>query len=159
MTTARRSARPAITDATWRDLARAAERVRKNAHAPYSKYRVGAALLTSRGVVSGCNVENAAYPLCICAEASAVASAVSQGYTRWKAIAVATEGPEAAAPCGACRQILAEFGTDLPVGLVVGGKVVRVVTVAELLPFAFDGTILAESTAPKPARAVTKKTR
>lgn len=159
MTTARQRARPAITDATWRALARAAERVRKNAYAPYSKYRVGAALLTSRGVVSGCNVENAAYPLCICAEAAAVASAVSQGHTRWKAIAVATEGPEAGAPCGACRQILAEFGQDLPVGLVVAGKVVRVVTVAELLPFAFDGNILAESTAPTPARAATKKSR
>lgn len=152
MTTARRRG-PAVTDATWRLLARAAEKARRRAHAPYSGYHVGAALLTTRGLITGCNVENASYPLCICAEAAAVVGAVSKGWKRWKAIAVATEGPVAGTPCGACRQILAEFGKDLPVGLVVGGKVLRVVTVAELLPFAFDADVLAESTAPERARA------
>jgi cytidine deaminase len=138
--------RPALTEAQWRSLAREAEKARARAHAPYSNYRVGAALLTTRGVVHGCNVENASYPLCICAEASAVARAVSQGWKRWKALAVATQGPIPGSPCGACRQILAEFGTELPVGLVVDGKVVRVVTVAELLPFAFDAHVLEEGT-------------
>ncbi|MFO0644911.1 MAG: cytidine deaminase [Polyangiales bacterium] len=155
MSTARRRG-PAVTDATWRLLARAAEKARRRAHAPYSGYHVGAALLTTRGLITGCNVENASYPLCICAEAAAVVGAVSKGWKRWKAIAVATEGPVAGTPCGACRQILAEFGKDLPVGLVVGGKVLRVVTVAELLPFAFDADVLAESTAP--ARAGAHKT-
>ncbi len=145
MTTARRRG-PAVTDATWRLLARSAEKARRRAHAPYSGYHVGAALLTTQGLITGCNVENASYPLCICAEAAAVVGAVSKGWKRWKAIAVATEGPVAGTPCGACRQILAEFSKDLPVGLVVGGKVLRVVTVAELLPFAFDADVLAEST-------------
>lgn len=134
-----------ISEATWRDLAAAAERARRNAHAPYSNYRVGAALLTSRGVVRGCNVENASYPLCICAEAATVARAVSQGWREWTAIAVATAGPEPGAPCGACRQILAEFDLDLPVGLVVGGEVRAVHTVRALLPLCFTGDVLARS--------------
>ena len=144
MTTRRE--RPPLTDAQWKSLGREAEKARKRAHAPYSNYRVGAALLTSKGVIHGCNVENASYPLCICAEACAVARAVAEGVKRWRAIAVATEGPQPGTPCGACRQILAEFDRDLPVGLVVGGKVLRVVTVRELLPFAFDAKVLAEST-------------
>jgi cytidine deaminase len=141
-----RKASNTLSATQWRLLALQAEKARKRSYAPYSGYRVGAALLTSRGVVVGCNVENASYPLCICAEASAVARAVSQAYLQWKAIAVATEGPEAGSPCGACRQILAEFGLELPVGLVVNGKVQRVVTVSELLPFAFDARVLEEST-------------
>lgn len=140
------ASRKPLTAAQWRALARSAEMARTRSHAPYSGYRVGAALLTTRGVVRGCNVENAAYPLCICAEAATVARAVSQGYRQWRALAVATEGPEPGAPCGACRQILAEFGTALPVGLVVGGEVKAVVSVAELLPFTFTGEILARST-------------
>jgi len=135
-----------LSAAKWKLLARAAEGARNRAHAPYSNYRVGAALLTSRGIVRGCNVENAAYPLCICAEAATVARAVSQGWRTWFALAVATQGPEAGAPCGACRQILAEFGTALPVGLVVDGEVQRVLTVAELLPFTFTPAILARAT-------------
>jgi cytidine deaminase len=141
-----RDAAPPISQSTWRKLAAAAESARRNAHAPYSNYRVGAALLTSRGVVRGCNVENASYPLCICAEAAAVARAVSQGWRTWTALAVATQGPEAGAPCGACRQILAEFSVDLPVGLVVGGEVRAVHTVRALLPFGFTGEVLARST-------------
>ncbi len=147
-----------LNEAAWGRLAREAEKARGRAHAPYSGYRVGAALLTSRGVVIGCNVENASYPLCICAEAAAVARAVSQGWTRWKALAVATQGPVPGTPCGACRQILAEFGKDLPVGLVVGGKVERIVTVEQLLPFAFDAEVLAESTK-KPAKRPAKKAK
>ncbi len=145
-----------MTPARWRDLAEQAERARRRSYAPYSRYHVGAALLTPRGVVLGCNVENAAYPLCICAEAAAVARAVSQGWRQWIALAVATAGPTPGAPCGACRQILAEFGLDLPVGLVVGGEVRRVVTVRELLPWGFTGEVLAECTnaaqAESPAR-------
>lgn len=134
------------SQSTWRKLAAAAESARRNAHAPYSNYRVGAALLTPRGIVRGCNVENASYPLCICAEAAAVARAVSQGWRRWTALAVATQGPDVGAPCGACRQILAEFNLDLPVGLVVGGEVRAVHTVRAMLPFGFTGEVLARST-------------
>lgn len=137
-----------ISEATWRSLALAAERARKNAHAPYSNYHVGAALLTTRGVVRGCNVENASYPLCICAEAAAVARAVSQGWREWIALAVATAGPEAGAPCGACRQILAEFGLDLPVGLVVSGELRAIHSLRALLPLCFTGDVLARSVRP-----------
>jgi len=147
-----------MTPARWRDLAEHSERARRRSYAPYSRYHVGAALLTTRGVVLGCNVENASYPLCICAEAAAVARAVSQGWRQWIALAVATAGPTPGAPCGACRQILAEFGVGLPVGLVVDGAVARVVTVAELLPFGFTGEVLAESTGSvEPARAKAKR--
>jgi cytidine deaminase len=154
-----RSARKPISDLRWRALAREAEKARARAHAPYSGYRVGAALLTDQGVVHGCNVENASYPLCICAEAAVVARAVSQGCTGWKAITVATQGPVPGAPCGACRQILAEFGKDLPVGLVVDGVVVRTITVAELLPLAFDAEVLATSTSTRPRARKTHGTK
>jgi cytidine deaminase len=140
-------------DPAWAALARTAERMRARSHAPYSKYRVGAALLTTRGVSRGCNVENASYPLCICAEANAVAHAVARGWRDFTALAVATEGPDPGAPCGACRQILAEFAPELPVGLVVAGAVRRVVTVRELLPLMFTGAYLATGAPAQTPRA------
>lgn len=150
-----------MTAARWRALAKQSETARSRAHAPYSSYQVGAALLTTKGVVLGCNVENASYPLCICAEAAAVARAVSQGWRSWVALAVATEGPEPGAPCGACRQIVSEFADrDLPVGLVVGGEVRRIVTMRELLPLAFDRGVLEESqqqVAKRPRRTLKTK--
>lgn len=136
-------------DPRWASLARTAERMRERSHAPYSRYRVGAALLTTGGVSRGCNVENASYPMCVCAETNAVVHAVARGWRDFVALAVATEGPEPGAPCGACRQILAEFAVDLPVGLVVGAEVKRVVTVRELLPLTFTGDYLSTGT---PAR-------
>ena len=123
--------------AGWRALARAAERARRRSYAPYSHYQVGAALLTTRGLVVGCNVENASYPLCICAEGAAVTRAVCDGATRWRALAIATPGPAAGSPCGACRQILAEFRLDLPIALVVGGRILDIVNLKDLLPLAF----------------------
>lgn len=140
-------------DPRWAALARTAERMRARAHCPYSRYRVGAALLTTGGVSRGCNVENASYPLCICAEANAVAHAVARGWREFTALAVATEGPTPGAPCGACRQILAEFALDLPVGLVVGAEVRRVVSVRELLPLTFTGEYLATDAAARTPRA------
>ena len=130
-------------DPRWAALAKTAERMRARAHAPYSKYHVGAALLTTQGVSRGCNVENASYPLCICAEGNAVAHAIARGWREFTAMAVATEGPLPGAPCGACRQIMAEFALDLPVALVVAGEVRHVVTVRELLPLTFTGEYLA----------------
>jgi cytidine deaminase len=91
-------------------LLRAAARAAKNAHAPYSKFRVGAALLSADGeIVTGCNVENASYGLTICAERNAVFAAVACGQTRFKAVAVVASGDPMPYPCGACRQVLAEF--------------------------------------------------
>jgi cytidine deaminase len=110
---------------------------RKKAYAPYSGYAVGAALLTASGnIYSGVNVENAAYPTSICAERAAVFNAVASGERSIRAIAVASAN--GGAPCGACRQVLSEFGLETLV-LVVDeeGAILIEKTVAELLPDAF----------------------
>jgi len=111
---------------------------RQHAYAPYSDYRVGAALRTKTGrVFTGVNVENAAYPTSICAERTAVFKAVSEGEREFEIIAVVTDN--GGSPCGSCRQVLAEFGLDTQVILADGqGKVVRETTVGELLPDAFQ---------------------
>jgi cytidine deaminase len=118
-------------------LVEAARRVRRQAYAPYSRYQVGAAVLTGDGrVFIGCNVENSSYPLSVCAERNAVAAAIAAG-ARPVAVAVVTADPPAS-PCGACRQVLFEFGPDMPVVLAgPEGAPTRVVGLAELLPDAF----------------------
>lgn len=125
-----------LTDAELVDLARQA---RERAYAPYSKFPVGAALLGRSGrVYLGCNVENAAYPLCTCAERAAVSQAVSEGEQEFEAIAVITS--TGATPCGACRQILREFsGPDGNLRVIVADTSghIRTFTIAELLPEGF----------------------
>lgn len=118
-------------------LIESAMHVRRWAYAPYSTYAVGAALLTESGkIYDGVNIENAAYPTGICAERVAVFKAVSEGERRFTAIAVVTSN--GGTPCGSCRQVLAEFGTDTIVLIADGnGKVVKECTVADLLPGAF----------------------
>ena len=115
----------------------AALQVRQRAYAPYSHYKVGAALLTASGqVYLGCNVENAAYPTSMCAERVAIYKAVSEGEQQFTAIVVATEN--GGTPCGSCRQVLAEFGLDTVVLIVDGeGAVRQETTVRDLLPGAF----------------------
>jgi cytidine deaminase len=112
-----------VTNETWRLLVEAAARARDRAYAPYSNYRVGAALLAPDGAIfAGCNVENASYGLALCAERSAVAHLVAAGGSRVAAIAVVTAGPEPGRPCGLCRQTLSEFADDdLPIGLAIAG--------------------------------------
>lgn len=108
------------------------------AYAPYSKYPVGAAVLTESGkIYDGVNVENAVYPLTICAERVAIFKAVSQGETSFQAIAIATRN--GGTPCGACRQVMAEFGMDLIILLVDStGRLVAEHTLSDLLPDAFS---------------------
>lgn len=122
-------------------LIAAARAVRKRAHAPYSKYRVGAALLTKSGkVFVGCNVENASYGATICAERGAVCAMIAAGEKDPVACVVVSAGDVAASPCGICRQVLSEFARDMPVALVLesaGGPKRRDTTLAELLPDAF----------------------
>lgn len=103
-------------------LARARS-VREHAYAPHSGFRVGAAVLAEDGAVHvGCNVENASYGLTMCAERSAVAAAVADGCTRFHAIAISVDGERPVAPCGACRQVLGEFASDLRVISEAGGR-------------------------------------
>lgn len=128
----------------WTELARAAFAVREQAYAPYSAYRVGAALLGEDGKIDvACNVENASYGLCLCAERGAVAAAVARGVQRFRAICVASGGDTPATPCGMCRQVLAEFAPTFPVlSISTSGATVALDT-AQLLPFGFDPTTLA----------------
>lgn len=112
----------------------------ERAYAPYSKFLVGAALLCEDGtVVPGCNVENASYGGTICAERSAVVSAISQGKkAHFRALVVVTRGPEPSYPCGMCRQVLFEFGPELPILLVArNGGARKLVNLRELLPGGF----------------------
>jgi len=118
-------------------LISAARAAQARAYAPYSKFRVGAALESTEGeVFSGCNVENASYGLTICAERAAVFAAVSAGATRFRRAVVVSDVDPPAAPCGACRQVLAEFGLDLAIDGVGSKGVVRW-RLSDLLPVAF----------------------
>ena len=119
-------------------LKAAAIAVRKHAYAPASSFHVGAAVLADDGrVFAGCNVENASYGLTICAERAAVCAAVAAGVRVLRAVAVATDLAEPARPCGACRQVLAEFGRSLEVVMVGRGGVVRQTSLDQLLPDPF----------------------
>ena len=126
-----------MTDA---GLLAAAEAARARAHAPYSGFRVGAALLCADGTVQpGCNVENASYGATICAERAAVVAAVAAGHMRFAAVAVAGPAGVALMPCGICRQVLAEFSPDGALRVVTrdAAGAPRATTLAALLPEAF----------------------
>jgi cytidine deaminase len=128
-----------VSDLGLRELARLARQARRRAHAPYSRFKVGAALRTSGGeVVTGCNIENATYGLTLCAERVAVFKAVSEGMKRFDAIAVVAEGRRLAAPCGPCRQILWEFCGDILVHMEGSDGKRETRRLSELLPFPFD---------------------
>ena len=131
-------------------LVRAAREAQTRAYAPYSRYRVGAALEATDGrVFTGANVENASYGLTICAERAAVTAAVSAGALRFRRIVVATDSDPPGSPCGACRQVLAEFGTGVEVLAVGPGSQVRW-RLDQLLPAAFESSALGRSPAPGP---------
>lgn len=138
MTSAPTHAEP--DDAQRHTLLARAQAARDLAYAPYSGFRVGAALLAADGrVFSGCNVENASYGLTMCAERVAIGKAVSEGVRDFVAVAVAGPSPgEPCPPCGSCRQVLHEFGPSLHVVLEGGGgRAPMLVSIAELLPGAF----------------------
>nr|XP_028596386.1 cytidine deaminase [Podarcis muralis] len=109
------------------------------AYCPYSNYPVGAALLTSDGkIFSGCNIENACYPLGVCAERTAIQKAVSEGHTKFRAIAIICNSQETfAVPCGACRQVLREFGKHWEIFLAKADGTHIQKTLEDLLPFSF----------------------
>ncbi|WP_417677239.1 cytidine deaminase [Pseudodonghicola sp.] len=121
-------------------LKTAATAVFQNAYAPYSKFKVGAAIRAASGVIySGCNVENVSYPEGTCAEAGAIAAMVAAGETALTEVYVIADSPMPVSPCGGCRQKLAEFGKGhVPVimGTIAGEE--QVMTLADLLPGAFN---------------------
>lgn len=127
-----------MTELEIKKLMDCAIKARENAYSPYSHFAVGAALLCEDGTLyEGCNIENASYGLTNCAERTAIFKAVSEGHIKFKALAVVadTEGP--CAPCGACRQVMAEFKIPLIImGNLMGN--IKIVTIEELLPFSFS---------------------
>ena len=121
------------------DLIRVASLARARAYAPYSSYKVGAAIRTKRNKIhSGANVENVSYGLTVCAERCAAFAAIASGETKdWDAIAIVIDDERLPSSCGACRQVLAEFSPELRVVLATTGGLRKVTTLADLLPDAF----------------------
>ena len=125
------------------DLISAARRAREHAHARFSNFKVGAALETSDGtIITGCNVENATYGLTICAERVAVFKAISEGHRAFTRIAVVADTADPTPPCGACRQILWEFGGDLQILLANLKEAKGSFRLKDLLPMPFDARLL-----------------
>ena len=133
-------------------LIRAARKATKDSYAPYSRYRVGAAVIARNGLMwAGGNIENASYPLSLCAERSALARALGAGGSQFVAIAVAADAKTTPWPCGACRQVIAELAPQADILVDLGGSTYEAFTLADLLPHAFTlGTKRATS---KPAAA------
>jgi cytidine deaminase len=124
-------------------LIAAAKQARENAHAKFSNFKVGAALLSPSGkIYGGCNVENATYGLTICAERVAIFKAISEGERRFSAIAVVTDTDALTPPCGACRQLIWEFCGDVPVVMAnLKGKM-EIIPMSQLFPKPFDSSNL-----------------
>ena len=126
-----------------KDLIEAAKKARENAFAPFSNFKVGAALETADGkVYAGCNIENASYGLTVCAERVAIWKALSEGERAFSQIVVAADTDELTPPCGACRQIIWEFCGDIPVTLTNLRDKSETVKMSELLPRAFGREFL-----------------
>lgn len=117
---------------------KAALLAKRRAYAPYSRFRVGAALLASNGrIYSGCNIEISTFALTICAERTAIFKAISEGDRNFKAIAVVSDDPDYTPPCGACRQVLMDLAGNIDFLMVNGAGKVKIVKLKKLLPHAF----------------------
>ena len=128
---------------TQKELIKKAKEVREIAFAPYSNFKVGAAVETDEGeIFTGCNVESASYGLTVCGERVAIWKAVSEGKLKFKRIAVVVDTEQLTPPCGACRQIIWEFCGDIPVIMSNLKGDVEVMQMSELLPRAFDMNFL-----------------
>ena len=129
--------------ASFETLRAAAAAAMRQAYAPYSQFRVGAALLAADGTIySGCNVENSSYPAGSCAERNALGAAINAGRREFVALAIVTEADTATPPCGMCRQALVEFAPDLPVASYGAVGAPARWTLAALLPAPFTGSSL-----------------
>ncbi|ABZ85000.1 cytidine deaminase [Heliomicrobium modesticaldum Ice1] len=141
---------PVPSEAALNNLIEAARQARERAYAPYSRFRVGAALLGEDGVIySGCNIENGAYGLTNCAERTALFKAVSEGCRRFKALVLTSDAPSPVTPCGACRQVLGEFAPLMPVYMVDDRGRREVSRVSDLLPGIFRLSEAIKSTQPE----------
>lgn len=140
-----------MTEKMINELIEQAKYARQHAYIPYSKFPVGAAILASDGkVFTGCNIENASFGMTNCAERTAIFKAVSEGTTTFKAIAVIADTDGPCSPCGACRQVIAEFCTkDMPVFLANMNGDIQKTTVGELLPGAFSPEDVKDATKQK----------
>jgi cytidine deaminase len=128
-----------VQDTNYQNLISAAKDAREGAYCPYSKFKVGAAVLTGKGnIFTGCNIENASYGLTVCAERVAIFKAVSAGERNIKAIAIVLEAPDFGAPCGACRQVIYEFGKDADVIMATVNGKYEIKKIKDLLPYAFS---------------------
>jgi cytidine deaminase len=128
----------AVPEALLRKLMAAAKSASEHAYCPYSHFRVGAAVLTEDDeIFAGCNVENASYGLTICAERNAIFQAKARGKSQVRAVVIYTPSPSPSAPCGACRQVINEFGPEAAVISICDGPDVLRRTLAELMPDAF----------------------
>ncbi|MGE5845163.1 MAG: cytidine deaminase [Ignavibacteria bacterium] len=124
-------------------LAKKAVEAKKNAYAPYSKFNVGAALLSEDGTTAaGCNIENSSYGLTVCAERVAVFNSYSEGKRKFKAMAIASDDPGFCPPCGACRQVIYELCGDIDIILVNHDQELKILKISELLPLPFNGSKL-----------------
>lgn len=127
-----------ISKTIIKKLIKEAKRAREMAYAPYSKFKVGAAVLAdNNNIFTGCNVENVSYGLTICAERIAISKAISEGCKKIKAIAVIADTKEPVSPCGACRQFIMEFNPDTLVIMGTLDRKIHTTTIKELLPYNF----------------------
>ena len=125
---------------TYEEMIKSAEEASKNSYSPYSKFAVGACILTENDkIYTGCNFENSSFGLTICAERNAIGSAIADGERKIKAIAIYSPNMDNCTPCGACRQVLNEFKSDKGIDVIVKIKDgIKVYTLAELLPESFN---------------------
>jgi cytidine deaminase len=123
---------------TNKQLAKRAQAARKHSHSPYSRFRVGAAILSKSGkVYTGCNIENSSFGLTICAERTAIFKAISEGERQFTAIAVATDERKFIPPCGACRQVIMDLAGDIECVLTNAAGAIKVLKMSDLLPYPF----------------------
>ena len=124
-------------------LIEAANRAKRNSYSPYSKFRVGAALLSKTGkIFTGCNIENSSYSLTICAERTAIFKAISEGNRKFKAIAITSDMKDIVPPCGACRQVLSDLAGNIDVILVGTKNKIEITKLNSLLPMPFNSSML-----------------
>jgi cytidine deaminase len=122
----------------YKELIQAARKAKKYSHSPYSKFRVGAAVLTKSGkIYTGCNIENSSYSLTVCAERTALFKAVSEGEKKFLAMVISTDVKDFISPCGACRQVISDLAGDIDIILTNGVGKTKIMKMNDLLPLPF----------------------